>query len=226
MDIEILYRPSYSTAKVTLLPGEAVIAELGAMLTMSPNIQIETKMQGGFLQAISRSMLGGETFFLNTFRAPAGGELMLAPTMPGDVATLELATDAYYVQSGSFLASSEKIETDATWSGAKTFFAGEGLFMLRCRGQGTLILSSYGAIHEVQLTAGQTYTVDTGHLVAFPALMPFKVRSIGGLKATILGGEGLVVDLTGPGKVFLQTRSVGAFLGWLIPRLPKPTSSG
>ena len=223
MNIEILYRPSYSAARVTLLPGEAIMAEMGAMLSMSAMVQVETKMQGGLLQALSRSMLGGESFFLNTFRAPAGGEVMLAPTMPGDISVVEMTGEAWYVQSGSFLGSSEKSDTDASWSGAKTFFAGEGLFMLRCRGLGSLIISSYGAIHEVELTAGQIYTVDTGHLVAFPALMPFKVRTIGGLKATILGGEGLVVDLTGPGKIYLQTRSVGAFLGWLIPRLPKPS---
>ena len=93
--------------------------------------------------------------------------------------------------------------------------------MLRCSGSGTLILSSYGAIHEMNLKAGETFTIDTGHLVAFSEEMGFKVRGIGGLKETILGGEGLVVDMTGPGKVLMQTRSVGAFLNWLLPKIPK-----
>lgn len=96
--------------------------------------------------------------------------------------------------------------------------------MLRCSGTGTLILSSYGAIHELSLSAGETYTVDTGHLVAFSEKMGFKVRAIGGLKTTVLGGEGLVVDLTGPGRVLLQTRSEGAFLNWLLPKIPKRSS--
>jgi len=30
----------------------------------------------------------------------------------------------------------------------------------------------------------------------------------------------VVVDLTGPGRVLMQTRSVSAFLSWLIPLLP------
>jgi uncharacterized protein (TIGR00266 family) len=168
--------------------------------------------------------LGGESFFINTYQAGSvGGEIDLAPTLPGDVFVMDLINESYLVQSGSFLASSEGIETDTKWGGARTFFGGEGLIMLRCSGSGSLILSSYGAIHEISLQAGETYTVDTGHLVAFSEQMGFKVRGIGGLKETILGGEGLVVDLTGPGKVLMQTRSVGAFLNWLIPKLPKPT---
>ncbi len=225
MKVEILFRPSYSIAKVLLDPNEGIIAESGAMVGMSNDVQVETKMRGGLLQSLARSDLGGESFFVNTYRASArGGELLLAPTLPGDVFTTELSGETYLVQSGSFLASSEGVVTDTKWSGARTFFGGEGLIMLRCSGAGTLILSSYGAIHELSLAAGETYTVDTGHLVAFSEKVGFKVRPIGGLKATVLGGEGLVVDLTGPGRVLLQTRSEGAFLNWLLPKIPKRSS--
>ncbi|HAD07202.1 MAG TPA: TIGR00266 family protein [Anaerolineaceae bacterium] len=225
MKVEILFRPSYSIAKVLLDPNEGVVAESGAMVGMSTDLQVETKMRGGLLQSLARSVLGGESFFVNTYRASArGGELLLAPTLPGDVFTTEMSGETYLVQSGSFLASSESVVTDTKWSGARTFFGGEGLIMLRCSGTGTLILSSYGAIHELTLAAGETYTVDTGHLVAFSEKMGFKVRAIGGLKTTVLGGEGLVVDLTGPGRVLLQTRSEGAFLNWLLPKIPKRSS--
>ncbi|MCX8024137.1 MAG: TIGR00266 family protein [Thermanaerothrix sp.] len=225
MEIEILYRPSYSVARVKLAANEALLAETGAMVGMSAGVQLETKMKGGFLKSLSRSVLGGESFFVNTFRAPSqGGEILLAPTLPGDVFLLELNNETYLVQSGSFMASSEGIQTDTKWSGARTFFGGEGLIMLRCSGTGKLLLSSYGAIHELDLKVGETYTVDTGHLVAFKENVGFRVRAVGGLKSTLFGGEGLVVDLTGPGKVLLQTRSEGAFLDWLIPKLPKHSS--
>ena len=97
--------------------------------------------------------------------------------------------------------------------------------MLRVSGQGKAILSSYGAIHEINLAAGERYTIDTGHLVAFSENMGFNVRTVGGLKSTLFSGEGLVVDMTGPGRVLLQTRSTDAFLSWLIPKLPKDHSS-
>ncbi len=226
MQVEITYRPSYAMAVVRLSPSESLLAEPGAMVGMSAGVQVETRMRGGFLQSLARSAFGGESFFTNTFRAPAeGGELMLAPTLPGDVFALDLNGEALLVQSGSFMASADTITTDTKWSGARTFFGGEGLIMLRCSGSGALLLSSYGAIHELVLQPDQSYTIDTGHLVAFSDQMGFRVRSIGGLKSTLLGGEGLVVDLTGPGRVLMQTRSEGAFLSWLIPKLPSKSSS-
>ncbi|BBB48409.1 TIGR00266 family protein [Pelolinea submarina] len=226
MKVNLLYRPSYSLADVELEGGESITAESGSMVAMSPDLQVQTKMKGGLMKSLARSVLGGESFFMNTFQASShGGKIQLAPTLPGDVFTMELKGESYLVQSGSFLASSEGVQTDTKWGGAKTFFGGEGLIMLRCSGSGTLILASYGAIHEVDLAAGETFTVDTGHLVAFSEKIGFRVRSIGGLASTFLGGEGLVVDLTGPGKVLLQTRSVGAFLDWLMPRLPKTNNS-
>ncbi|HML40755.1 MAG TPA: TIGR00266 family protein [Bellilinea sp.] len=225
MQIEVLYRPSYSLAKVRLQPNEGLVAEAGAMVGMTSTLQIETKMRGGLLKSLTRSVLGGESFFVNTFRAnERGGEILLAPTLPGDIYFAELTNQNYLVQSGSFLASGEGITTDTKWSGAKTFFGGEGLIMLRCSGSGGMLLSSYGAIHEMTLAAGETYTVDTGHLVAFEENIGFRVRTVGGIKSTVFGGEGLVVDLTGPGKILLQTRSEGAFLDWLKPKLPNKSS--
>lgn len=227
MEVDIQYRPSYSLAVVTLDPDESIQAEAGSMVSMSPGVVIETKAKGGLMGALKRSVLGGESFFLNDYRAPAqGGQITLAPALPGDLAVLELKGDTLLVQSGSYVASSAAINIDTKWGGARTFFASEGLIMLMCTGTGTLVLSSYGAIHEMELGPGQTETIDTGHLVAFEEGMGFNVRRIGGVKSTLFSGEGLVVDLTGSGKVLMQTRSDDAFLSWLIPRLPKESRRG
>jgi uncharacterized protein (TIGR00266 family) len=221
MQAEILYRPAYSIAKVTLAPGEAVKAESGAMVGMSPGVMTETAAQGGFMRSLKRSVLGGESFFMNTFRAESGpGEIFFAPALAGDVISREMAGETLMVQSGSYLASAESINVDTKYGGAKSFFASEGLILLRISGNGLLLLSSYGAIHEMSLPTGQRFTVDTGHLVSFTEGMTFNVRRIGGMKSTLFSGEGLVVDLTGPGNLMVQTRSQDAFLSWLIPKLP------
>ncbi len=225
MQTEILYRPSYSLAVVKLDPNEALQAEGGAMVSMSPNIKLETKARGGVLKSLARSVMGGESFFMNTFTASSqGGEITLAPALPGDVELVELNNDVLLVQSGSYVASSDGIEVDTKWGGAKTFFGGEGLIMLRVQGTGTLLVSSYGAIHPVTLAAGEKYIVDTGHLVTFDADIDFKVRKVAGWKSTLFSGEGLVAELTGPGRLTLQTRSESAFLSWLMPHLPKSSS--
>jgi uncharacterized protein (TIGR00266 family) len=226
MHVEISYRPAYSLGIISLEGNEEVRVEGGSMVAMSDGVTLETAATGGLLKSLGRALLGGESFFQNTFRAPAGGgELMVAPALPGDLSVLRLENESLMVQSGSYVASELGIAVDTKWGGAKTFFAAEGLIMLRTAGSGQLLLSSYGAIHELQLGAGQRYTVDTGHLVAFDENMGFQVRRIGGVKSTLFSGEGLVVDLTGPGRVLMQTRSADAFLAWLIPQLPRPSSS-
>ena len=195
------------------------------MLAMSPGIAMETTTQGGVLKGLRRSVLGGESFFMNTYTAQAdGAELWLAPPLAGDVVAWPIQ-GTLYVQSGSFLASSQGIEVDSKWGGSKTFFSREGLFMLKVSGQGDIVLSSYGAIHAIDLQPGQTYTVDTGHMVAWTEGVHYAVRKVGNWKSTFFSGEGFVADLTGPGRIYIQTRSQDAFLDWLIPNLPQTNSS-
>ena len=221
MDVDILYKPTYSLGVLKLAGGEECRVEGGAMVSMSAGVGIETKATGGFLKSMARKALTKETFFQNVYKAPSeGGHVAVAPALPGDIQVIQLEGAPYLVQSGSYLASEMGVETETKWGGAKTFFGGEGLFMLRCLGQGKVVVSSYGAIHEFDLAAGQSYTVDTGHLVAFHEGVQFNVKTIGGLKSTMFSGEGIVVELVGPGKVMLQTRSWGAFLSYLLPQIP------
>lgn len=221
MEHEVLYRPSYSLLKVRLERNEAVCAEAGAMVSMSGGIEMQTAAKGGLFGALKRSMLGGESFFINTFKAADAGEVTFAPTLPGDIQALELKGQKVYAQSGAYIASSPEIQVDTKWGGAKTFFSREGLFLLQISGTGAVFLSSYGAIHEVDLQPGQKYIVDTGHMVAFAEGVGYSVKRVGGLKSTLFSGEGLVCELTGPGKIMIQSRSADAFLSWLIPQIPK-----
>jgi uncharacterized protein (TIGR00266 family) len=226
MESEILYQPSYSLARVRLNAGEAITAEAGAMVSMSEGITIQTEVKGGLLAGLKRSFLGGESFFLNTFKATAPGEITLAPPLPGDIVHFQLNSETIFVQSSSYIASSPDISVDTKWAGAKGFFAKEGLFLLKIKGTGDLFLSSYGAIHEIKLKAGESYTIDNGHMVAFDESVNYKVKRVGGLKSTLFSGEALVCTYTGQGRVFMQTRSEEAFLSWLIPHLPKQRESG
>ncbi|HRW07502.1 MAG TPA: TIGR00266 family protein [Caldilineaceae bacterium] len=227
MNVDIQYRPSYAMAVVTLDAGEAIQAESGAMVGMSSGLELKTEARGGFFQSLRRSVFGGESFFINTYTATGAGQnIALAPPLPGDIAVIEMRGAPLLVQSGAYLASSAGVEIDTKWTGAKTFFGSEGLIMLRATGTGTLIVSSYGAIHPMELGAGETYTVDTGHLVTFDESVGYAVKKVAGWKSTLFSGEGLVAELTGPGHFTMQSRSQDAFLSWLIPQLPKAPPSG
>ncbi len=225
MQNKILYQPSFSLLQLIMEQGEALQAEAGAMVSRTSNVQMQTAARGGILGGLKRAVLGGESFFINTFTCTAEqGELTLAPTLPGDMMYIPLSAGGMFVQSGSYVASTPGISVDTKWGGARTFFAGEGLFLLKCDGTGDLFVSSYGAIHPVELAAGQPYVVDTGHIVAFEETTSYRVTGSGGIKETLLSGEGLVCEFTGPGRLYLQTRSMDAFMKFLIPRLPKSGS--
>jgi uncharacterized protein (TIGR00266 family) len=172
-------------------------------------------------------MVAGESFFQNTWKAPAqGGEITLAPSLMGDMRTLEIGEGRdMLLASGAYVASEAGVSMDASWGGAKGFFGGGGLVLLRVSGRGKVIICSYGAIFERTLAAGESYVVDTGHIVGLDASIEFSVRKSGSWSSTLLGGEGLVCHLTGPGRVLMQSRSTEAFLGWLIPKLPTTKSS-
>ncbi|MBE2899633.1 TIGR00266 family protein [Methanothermobacter thermautotrophicus] len=216
MRYEILHRPSFSMAHIELESGEAIKAETGAMVSMSSNIELQTET-GGLLGAFKRS-IGGESLFLNTFRAQGKGDVQLAPAYPGDVEVLE-TTETIYAQSGAFMAGPEDVEIDTKLGGFKTFFAREGLFLLKIRSSGPVFLSSFGAIYSRELV-NERFIVDTGHIVAFTEGLDFSVRKVGGLKSTFLSGEGLVAEFEGTGTVYMQSRSIDSFVGWLTPMLP------
>ncbi len=225
MDHQVDYRPSFALLTVDLDQGESLRAEAGAMVSHSAGISIETQASGGLLGSLKRSVLGGESFFQNTYTASRAGNVSLAPPLPGDIVHHDVA-DRLMVQSGSYLASHPDLDLDTAFGGAKTFFGSEGLFLLEVSGDGPTWLSSYGAIHEIELDADEEYVVDTGHIVAFEGTTTFDVNRVGGLRSTLFSGEGLICRFTGPGRVWLQSRSQDAFLSWLVPQLPTNQDGG
>ena len=70
MDIDVKYGPAYAMAIVTLDHKEQIEVESGAMVGMSPELEMQTEAKGGFLKSIGRSMFGGESFFLNVLESP------------------------------------------------------------------------------------------------------------------------------------------------------------
>ena len=208
-------------------PEQSIQAEAGAMVSMSANIELQSQMKGGFFGAIKRAA-GGESAFISTFTARGGpGEVTLAPGAPGDVAAIELTGQPFFVQSSSYLAGDSSLTVDTKWGGAKSFFSGEGLFVLMVQGQGLLLVSSFGAIHRKRLQAGERYVVDTGHLVAWEGTTQYTLRkAASGFFRSMMSGEGIVAEFTGPGELLIQTRNLAALAGLLKPFFPSQGGGG
>lgn len=215
MESEIRNRPDFASLHVRLNQGEKIVTESGAMMGMSTAIDIETSSRGGLLSAVKRAV-GGESLFMNTYTAREDGQrLDLAPAAPGDILAIPLGGAALMVQSGSYLCSTPSVTVDTRWGGAKSFFGGEGLFMLRCAGVGDLWISSYGAIEAIDVH--DTFIVDTSHIVAFEETLTFSIRKVGSMKSLFFSSEGLVCHFTGRGRLWIQTRNAPGLASFLHP---------
>ena len=224
MEFGIRYRPSYSLLGVKLAPNEQVLVEAGSMVSMTHDTQIDTHLNatGGLLKsiavAIGRKVMGGETMFVNTFTAgPNGGQVMIAPSLNGDIIHFPL-NGSLLIQASSFLAASPTIAVKLKFGGLKTMLGGEGLFLLSATGAGDLFINAYGGIRELDLNG--SFIVDTGHIVAFEDSLTFNVKKVGSWKSTLFSGEGLVCEFSGKGKLWIQTRNLSALVAWLRPMLP------
>ncbi|HWP43520.1 MAG TPA: TIGR00266 family protein [Blastocatellia bacterium] len=224
---EILHQPSFSLAVVQLQPEQSIQAEAGAMVSMSANVELQSQMKGGVFGALKRAV-GGESAFVSTFTARGGpGEVTLAPGSPGDIAAIEMNNQLFFVQSSSYLAGDAGLVIDTRWGGAKSFFGGEGLFVLQVHGTGLLLLSSFGAIHRKRLAPGERYVVDTGHLVAWEGTTQYTLRkAAAGFFRSLVSGEGIVAEFMGPGEILIQTRNLAALAGLLKPFFPSQSGGG
>ncbi len=232
MQCQLLYQPVSTMAQLRFEPGEQFHVEPGAMVGMTPNMQMQTGLAsspssgGGLLGKIASAagrMLTGESFFQNTYTAQGGpGELLLAHTLPGDMVIVEVPQQGLKLQSTAFVASSIGVNLQAEFGGAKTFFGGEGLFLISATanqpGQ-QLLLGAFGGIQEIQCNG--TMSIDTGHLVAWDASLNFtNQRAASGWVTSFLSGEGIVCKFQGQGRIWMQTRNpkeFGSKIGRMLP---------
>ncbi len=230
MQVQTRQGPAYGVARLTLAPNEPVRVESGAMMAMSAGVVLQSKAEGGIMKSLKRAALGGESFFVSTYTAPAsGGFVDIAARLPGDITTHDVSPGhALFVQKGSWLGNEVNVTIDTQWGGFKNLFGGEGGFIIRVEGQGTVVFACYGALEVWTLEAGQSITIDTGHMVAYEDTVQMAMRkaSGGGLVQSFKSGEGFVFDFTGPGPVWTQTRNPTELMGWIQSFVGTGNSSG
>ena len=183
---------------------------------MDTNIKMKTKMKGGFGR-----LLTGENIFMNDFTAENGpGEIGIAPGSPGDMGHVHLdGNTTLFLQNSAFVCSTTGVVVETKWQGfMKGFFSGEGLFLIKCSGEGDLWFSTYGAMIPIDVDG--EYTVDNNYIVAFEETLDYDVGTVGGLKSMFFS-EGLVCKFRGKGRLWIQTRQTPAFALWAHPFRPQ-----
>ena len=215
---EIKYQPSYSMLVLSLNEGQTVVAEAGAMTYMTPNIQVKTRArEKSLLGTLGISILGGQSFFVNDYSPNQGqGEIGLVSAPVGDIMRIDVARDrGYIIQKSAYVASSPTVNLDIQWQGFTKGLFGQGLFMIKTTGEGELFINCFGAIDKHILRPDESIIVDNFHLVGFSDSCQYEIQKFGGWKETLLSGEGLVTQITGPGEVLIQTKNIQELVKWL-----------
>lgn len=212
MHAEIRDKPSFANIHCRLKAGDQIIAEADAMASMSSSIVMNTKWSGGFAQAVAKRVFGGESMFVNTFSTESSGELVLTQAFPGDIQCIELKGNTMFLQPGAFIACEPGVKLGLGWAGIKMFIAREGLFRLKVSGTGRIWFGAYGGIFQKEIDS--EYIVDSGHLVAYEPSISVRIGMAGGIFSSFFSGEGLVTRVSGPGRIYMQSRSFGGLAAW------------
>lgn len=220
--------------EVALAPGESIQAESGAMVTMDHTLDLEGKMSGGLLSSLTRQFVSSESLFLQNISASdKPGKIILAPSLPGSVNTLEVGTEQFRLNDGAFLAAESSVSMDVKAQGiGKALFGGTGgLFVMETSGQGKLAISGFGHIQCLEISPEHgDVIIDNGHVLAWSAGLNYKLSmSTSKKKKSLLSklwnsatsGEGLSNTFHGTGKVYICSRNTSALVDYIVSRVPR-----
>ena len=227
MKYEIL-GTTLQTASIILEPGEKLYSQTSSMAWMSDCIQMETNTGGGFFAGMKR-MFGGGTFFVTTFTALDRGEVAFAPRFPGTIIPFTLqAGESLLCRKETFLCAESSVTFEVAFQkklGAG-FFGGEGFIIQKVTGPGTVWLDLSGEVIVRDLAAGERLLVHAGHVGIQTPGIDFDIQMVSGFRNLLFGGEGLfLANLTGPGRIWLQSMPIMNLAEEIAQYLPRPTES-
>ena len=206
---------------VTLKKGESVYAEPGTMVCAKGMAMSTERANRSFIKTMKLWAFGQESLFRNKFTAvEKDSKLCLAPPVPGGINYVAVKPNKpIFIQSGSYLASSEDVLLETSFEGVKGILSGESLFFIKLSGtkEGKAWFFGMGSVKIIELQAGETLQIDSGCLVGYEHTLKYTIGQVGGLKSFVFGGEGFVMNFSGHGKIWIQTRNLMGLASKLAP---------
>ncbi|NHZ39743.1 MULTISPECIES: TIGR00266 family protein [Massilia] len=210
---------------VSMTRGDTIYCESGAMVMMESALDLKGKMQGGIGSALMRRFANGESFFQQHIEAVRGdGDCLLSPTLPGAMQIIDVGQHQYLLSDGAFVAASARVELKVrTQSLGNALFADSGgFFVTETSGNGQVVVSGFGSMHELMVEKGKDITIDNSHVVAWDSSLHYTPSITTGTSGGFFGnlinsqtsGEGIVLRFSGNGKVYICSRNRASFQAW------------
>jgi uncharacterized protein (AIM24 family) len=215
--------------EILLEAGEGIVSETGQLSWMSGGIAMTTTTAA----AGSSGFLGAIGLFMTEYSAPSGpGVVAFAAKIPGRIVELAIAPgQSYLVHKHGFLCATPGVQlsTGFQQSLGAGIFGGNGFLMQRLAGPCTAWVELGGEVVARELAPGEMVRVHPGHVGMFEETIQFGITTVPGIRNAIFGGDGIfLAELTGPGKVWLQTLTLPNLAHALQPYLtgeaPTPTT--
>lgn len=224
--------------EIELDPHETVVAEAGAMMTMTANMHMETIFGdgsesgsgGGIMNKLfgaGKRMLTGESLFMTAFTNTGygKGQVSFASPYPGKIIPMDLSElgGKLICQKDAFLCAAKGVSVGIDFRKKLSvgFFGGEGFILEKLEGDGMAFVHACGAILKKDLMPGEILKVDTGCLVAMTKNVEYDIQYVGGVKNMFFGGEGVFfATVTGPGTVWIQSLPFSRLAGKVFAAAP------
>jgi uncharacterized protein (TIGR00266 family) len=219
--------------EVGLGPGDMIVAAPGELSWMTANVQMRTTTMTagarGLWGALTRAVSGGGLFMTEFTAAGVNGAVAFAAKVPGQIMPLEVQPGrGYLVHRHGFLCATAGVEltTALQRSLGAGIFDGEGFVLQRLAGTCSAWVELGGEIVSHNLAPGETLMVHPGHIGMFEDSVSFDITTIRGITNALFGGDGLfLVQLTGPGRIWLQTLTIPNLAHALQPYLARGDAS-
>lgn len=146
---------AFPVVTCNLSDGESMITESGAMVWMTPNMEMSTS--GGGIGKMFSKAFSGEALFQNIWTAHGDGMIAFGSCFPGRIIPIEIGPGkSWILQKRSFLAAESGVELSIHFNKkAKTgVFGGEGFIMQKLTGSGIAFAEIDGDLVEYELAAG------------------------------------------------------------------------
>ena len=229
MNFRLTQNTAFPLAEIALTQGEVIQIERGCMVYHNGHVSLEGKMNssgeglGGFMKAVGRSMVSGESFFITRAKGLSNNaRIAIAPAAPGSIWELQIGAVQWRIQDSAFLACDDSVSYEMKrQSFGKAMLGGTGgFFIMETTGVGSMLINSYGDILEMKLDGGEPFTVDNTHVVAWSSTLNYEIKAASGTFG-FATGEGLVNQFQGAGSVLIQTRNIKSLAGILSPFISK-----
>ena len=148
---------------ISMTQGDVIRAEAGAMMYMTDGIDMDAKMEGGFLGGLKRKLLAGESFFITYFRCTSSAaRVAFAGPYPGKIIPVTITPDRPLLcQKDAFLCAKGEVDINVAFTkriGAG-FFGGEGFILQKLTGNGQTFIHSGGTILPSEIEELHKYGV-------------------------------------------------------------------